>query len=456
MAPFGLVSLLRVRLSAACLVPPAIRRSLAPPFPGNGWAPLRSLRAPLRALAVAAVAAVVLAPLQGLAQDVDPGRSDETITLSGILSGTVFLQDATFGLGNGQQAQFVSDELAGWWHGGDVRNTRVTVGIRGPSVAGDWQSNATVELDFFGGFNGAGNFGDEQPVPRLRLAFVDLTNGRTTFRAGQGWSLTLGQIPVSASHIGFPLGWGTGGFIGWRFPGLWLKHRLSPANARTSLEAEFAVLRGSWVDEEAADGISAGEAGLPQLEGRLNLRGATGDDGRWNAYVVGHFDSKDLNGARPEGTPEPPDDDLDSWAFEAGGNVEAGRVRLQGNAYTGKAMGHHFASLIQFGDIASWGAWGQAGFNLTPRWSVWGYVGFEDPDDDDVAAAALVADADEAVFVRGGGGIESLLFAPMLRYRSGPYQAGLEWLRSRTSYLTPTGETELTGNQLAFSVGYEF
>ena len=52
--------------------------------------------------------------------------SDAILTIRGILSATLFAQDARFSLGNGQQAEFVQSELADWWHGGDVRSTRLT------------------------------------------------------------------------------------------------------------------------------------------------------------------------------------------------------------------------------------------------------------------------------------------------------------------------------------------
>src|SRR5262245_59017283 len=162
------------------------------------------------------------------AQQVVRIGSDATLTISGILSATLFTQDARFGLSNGQQAGFVQTELADWWHGGDVRSTRFTLGFRGPRMGrSGWRAAATVETDFFGLFNGTGNFSDEQPMPRLRLAYADLTNGYTTLRVGQAWSLTLGNTPVTMSHIGSPLGWGTGGFIGWRFPGLFLIQSLT-------------------------------------------------------------------------------------------------------------------------------------------------------------------------------------------------------------------------------------
>jgi hypothetical protein len=370
--------------------------------------------------------------------------TDASLTIRGILSGTLFLQDSRFGLGNGQQAEFVTEELEGWWHGGDVRNMRLTFEFRGPEIAGsNWRANATFEADLFGGFNGAGNFGDEQPIPRLRLAYADLTNGRTTIRIGQAWALTLGNIPVSTSHIGFPLGWGSGGFIGWRFPGIFLIQNLSAADARTKAQLQFALMRGSWVDEQAADQPSAGEAGTPQFEARFNVDGQM-EGGSWGFYAVGHWDQKDLNNVRPEGAPEPEENDLDSWALEGGARYQRGAFTLHGNAYAGRAMAHHFAHVIQFGDIAGWGAWAQAGVDLTNRWSLWLYGGTDSPDDDEVGES-------------GSDRLGSVLIVPMLRFRLGGYQFGLEWLYNQTEYLLEDGSTEdRTGNQFALSARYDF
>jgi hypothetical protein len=369
--------------------------------------------------------------------------SDATLTISGILSGTVFAQDARFGLGNGQQAEFVQTELDGWWHGGDVRSTRLTFGFRGPSLGKGWRANATLEADFFGPFNGTGNFADEQPTPRLRLAYADLTNGSTTVRVGQAWSLTLGNIPVSASHIGFPLGWGSGGFIGWRFPGIFLIQSLTDTTSTVRARLSLAAMRGSWSDETAPDQPSAGEAGTPQFEGALNLDGSF-RAGTWGAYLVGHWDRKDLNNVREEGAPEPAANDLDSWAVEGGLRFQSGAITLHGNAYRGKAMGHQFAHVIQFGDIEGWGAWAQAGVDLTRQFGVWVYYGTDDPDDDDARA-------------NGSDRLSSWLFSPMLRFKAGPYTLGLEWLYNGTDYSSgATTSAERKGNQIALSTRFDF
>jgi hypothetical protein len=390
-------------------------------------------------LQVVSVMCVALcAALPAEAQEV---RADtaERITLRGFLSATAFLQDAYFGLGNGTRAEFVREELDGWWLGGDVRNTRIALDIAGPTVSGTWRTSGTFEMDFFGGFAGAGAFGDEQPLPRIRLAFADLSNGRTRVRFGQDWALTLGEIPVSVAHLGFPLGWGSGGFIGWRFLTLSVRHGLTPPDARTQANVQVAVLQNSWSDEDDPETASAGEAGTPQLEARLDVSRSA-----WRAYVVGHWDRKDLGGVAPEnGAPEP-DDDLDSWALEAGGRVTTGALTLAANGYVGRAMGHHFAHLVQFGDIGGWGAWAQLGLDLTNNWSVWGYGGVERPDEDDIVALGNDART------------ESWLLVPMLRWKAGPYSTGVEWLRASTRTLTSGVERDRTANQLALSARLDF
>ncbi|MGI8844038.1 MAG: hypothetical protein ACR2HZ_10085 [Gemmatimonadaceae bacterium] len=389
-----------------------------------------------------AAALLLLLPFGSVrAQGIALGN-DITLTVGGILSATVFTSNARFGLGEGQQSNFVVTELEDWWHGGDVRNMRLTLKLAGPSFSGDWRSAATAEGDLFGGFNGAGAFGDEQPVPRLRLAFAEVTNGSTTFRVGQDWSLLLGNIPVSVSHIGFPLGWGSGGFIGWRFPGIFLDQALTPRGASTKATLRLGVLKNSWVDKATADQPSAGEAGMPQLEARLNLDG-TLSPGSWSVYLAGHWDEKDLNNVRPKGSPEPPENNLTSTAVQAGARVQTGAMTIHGNIYSGKAMGHHFAHIVQFGDIEGWGAWAQAGLELSSRWSIWLYYGRDDPQDDDLPA--------------DNSRLQSALLVPMLRFKVGPYSTGIEWLQSWVDYRTAGGGVvERSGSSVLYSVRFDF
>src|SRR6266849_1130368 len=120
-----------------------------------------------------------LLPAVASGQDVKTSQN-VSVTLRGIVSATYYAQDATFGLGNGQKAEFATAELVNpangsrkWVHGGDVRNMRLSLGLAGPEISKGWRANATFEMDFFSSFPGAtgttsaGAFGDEQPQPRL-------------------------------------------------------------------------------------------------------------------------------------------------------------------------------------------------------------------------------------------------------------------------------------------------
>ena len=149
----------------------------------------------------------------------------ETLTISGFVSATLFLDRGVFGaFGQGQNAEWAAapatqpgvDQA---FLDGDIRNTRFNFTFTGSPVMGKWAPKAVIEADFYGAFNGAPPFGDEQPQLRARVLYADLSNGRTTIRIGQMWAPLFAEVPVSLTHIAFPLGYGSAGMIGWRFPG---------------------------------------------------------------------------------------------------------------------------------------------------------------------------------------------------------------------------------------------
>src|SRR5213078_2438947 len=176
------------------------------------------------------------------AQQVVKLGEGETLTISGFISATMFTNSGLFvSFGQGQNAAFAAapgsqpttDKTI---TDGDFRNTRLNFTFNGSPVLGKWAPRATVEFDFFGAFNGAPPFGDEQPQIRGRLIFADLSNGRTTVRIGQFWSPSFAEVPVSLTHIAFPTGYGASGEIGWRFPGVFLYQDLSAAGAPLSVQ----------------------------------------------------------------------------------------------------------------------------------------------------------------------------------------------------------------------------
>src|SRR5437867_2077507 len=172
-----------------------------------------------------------------------------TLKISGVLSATLYSNSGFFTFGNGQNAEYAQAVQPGTdktYLDGDVRNTRINFTFQGSPVLGKWSPRGVLEADFFGAFSAtpAPPFADEQPQLRIRFAYADLTNGRTTFRVGQFWSPLFGEVPVSLTHIAFPLGYGATGMIGWRFPGLFLYHDLAPGKP-LAIQLQLAAFEGS-------------------------------------------------------------------------------------------------------------------------------------------------------------------------------------------------------------------
>jgi hypothetical protein len=362
-----------------------------------------------------------------------------SLTIKGFVAATLFTQDANFTFGNGQNAQFPSTEFDKdeYTWGGDVRNTRVTLDWKGPAV-GDMNFAGLVEVDFFGGFNGTGAFSDEQPNPRLRLAYADMNFGKSTIRIGQFWSPMFGNVPASPTHVAFPLGYGSAGTVGWRYPGVGYYYNFGGEGIKTKLS--LAVMRGSW--SGPIDNNGPGEAGTPQVEARLDFSGKN-----WNVYVVGHYDEKDLSGP---GTsfPSGQKDSLSGEALAAGAKFTIGAFTLQGNAYSGSAIGQQFAHITQFGDISGWGGWLQGSFKVGSNWSLNAFYGLDDPKDKDVIAS-------------GNNRVKNEQMAVSAIYTKGPYLFGVEWMNDDLTYCTAVTETTCVkdsreGNQLSFSAWYKF
>ena len=407
-------------------------------------------------IALFAVVAVELAAFLGgpsavcAQQSVKLGAGD-TLTISGFINATLFNDRGLFtgGFGQGQNAEWAAQVQPGVDQGfsdADIRNTRIRFDFSSGPVLGKWAPKATLEADFFGANNGAPPFGDEQPQLRARFAYVDLTDGRTTLRVGQFWAPLFGEVPVSVTHLAFPLGYGATGMIGWRFPGVFLYHDLRPGKPLT-IQVQVAVMKGSGAAASAADatnGIGTGEAsGKPQFEARFNVAKKFGG-ASWNGYVVYHVDNKDMNGTGVAGG------DLNAWGIETGHNITSGKFTLHGNYYFGHNLGQQFghitqgagsnAAAAQQGKIQGWGAWAQAGYDVTPHWGLWFYYGMDQPD-----ASKFRADNGVALLRQLNHDTDALI-----RFRAGRYALGLEYFRAVTRWSTGVRSAD----QYALSVLY--
>ncbi len=376
-----------------------------------------------------------------------PGIS---VALHGFIDATAFSQNRSFTFGNGQNAEYPVPGSSGSFSGVDVRNTRFWLDFSGAKFAGDWVGGGRIEMDFFGGYNGTGAYSQQQPIPRLRQAYMDLTNPNTgsTVRIGQMWDLMfpLDNLPSSLAHIAFPLGFGAG-MVGWRFPGVIWMQDLNHGASGPLWRLDLAAFEGSWSGPNGAvnntNYLTAGNAGFrPQVEARLRVQ-----DKDWLAYAVAHYSEVDLRGVGNTAS-APIKSSVKSVGYEVGGSWKPGPWMFKGLLYSGRGLGELFGDLAQFGDIKDRGGYLQVGYNFTPHWSANAFYGISKPDTDDVVRWM-------------GNGATGLLrsrqSALNVEYAAGAYELGLEWMYDQLDS-TSNGDNRKTtdGHQVSVSALYHF
>ena len=394
--------------------------------------------------------AVVLFTTGLTAQNVVPGGK-ETIKIKGFVGATMFLQDQSFKFGNGQNAEWANPPAHTenkWFHGFDVRNTRLTLVFNGPEITKGWKLGGVIEMDFFGGELGSSVFAAQMPMPRLRLAYADFVHNNLRIRMGQAWTPMFGNVPVSVSHIAFPLGYGSAGFVGWRFPGIYLYWGLNSKESAVNIRMDAALFTGSWNGPGNNNNfLNAGNFGTPQMEVKFNFIAKS-----WTVYVVGHYDQKNL---APVNTTY--DSKLTGTAVELGAKFHTGGFLVQGNFYTGKNIGQQFGAITQVQDTSldlhSMGGWVQIGYVFNKKLGVYGFLGGENVNHDD------------AVALFSSPRTKHLLYNFMVDYKLGAVTLGVEWLHSNLTYATKGGgaraddgynDNTLGGNQLSLSCLYKF
>ena len=169
----------------------------------------------------------------------------------------------------------------------------------------------------------------------------------------------------------------------------------------------------------------------------------------FKAYVVGHYDKKDLSGVGSQNNIN-----LTGTAFEVGASYNVDGFLIHGNLYSGKNIGQQFGEMTQIQtvnkDLSSVGFWLQAGYNFTKGWGAFVFYGVENVNKDQA----------EAIFATPR--LSQNLLDVMLRYETGPYGLGLELLKSKltTGSFNEAGtvfnETSLNGTQVAVSMLYHF
>jgi hypothetical protein len=407
--------------------------------------------------------------------------------LHGFVSTTMYFQDTNFALSAGQPALWIAGTYTADKPivGADIRQTRLNFSVAGPKVMGDATPKAVVEVDFFGSseFAPIGSYGDVSVVPRVRVAYVELNwdSGKHIIQIGQQNMLTIGTIPQSLSHIAFPATYAAG-TVGWRQPGFWGWHTFGDD---LKLELAWSIQKSGWSNAPAylAGGQNAGiTSGLPAFEARGKLMfGKT-----LNLWLSGHWQTVDRNGAGVIAVPGA-FTDLQTVLGTVGISGSLGPLAYSGSAWYGKNAAPLLGNIVQFappaynGDIFGWGAWGQVGMNVTKSLSGWFTYGVDNTNYPNVidaynaAAASAAGFAKAAATAQAAGNIGAYNTASanqalatgtltprlrnqnlvvMLRYQSGGFALGAEWLYSRTTDVRFVDT--LTGNQISVTGNYYF
>jgi hypothetical protein len=413
---------------------------------------LNELKGMIQAQKAAPVQSAPAAPVQNVAAaapapPVFSSAPGVSVALHGFVSASAFSQNKSFTYGNGQNALFPVPGSTGSLSGVDIRNTRFWLDFSGAKFAGNWSGGGRIEMDFFGGFNGTGAYSQQQATPRLRQAYMDLTNAETgtTVRIGQQWDLMfpIDSSPTSLAHIAFPLGFGAG-YGGWRFPGVVVMQDLNHGTTGAKWRLDLGAFEGSWNGPgNNLNYLTAGSAGFrPQIEARLHVQ-----DKDWLAYFAAHYSQVDLRGVG--GTaPTPIKSAVTSVGYEIGGQWKPGPWTFKGLVYTGNGLGEIFGAMSQFGDIKETGGFLQAGYSFTPNWSAYALYAYSKPNTDDVIHWL-------------GNGSTGLLrnrqTALSLQYTAGAYDLSVEWMHDKLDSTSKGVDRKTTsGNQVSVNALYHF
>ena len=410
-----------------------------------------------------------------------PKPPDFVFELHGFTSVSMYFQDAGFGVtatvpGNGQNALNVSRTFPTDKPlvGADIRQTRLNFSVRGPQILGGAVPKAVAEFDLFGG-DGPGGYGDVSVFPRIRIAYTELNwGGKHILQFGQQNMLTIGLIPQSLSHIAFPWSY-TAGTVGWRQPGFWGYHTFG---GDTRFEFAWSIQRAGWANTVLTGGqtsaSTSGQAwtmgtasGLPAFEARGKLSFGKVFD----FWISGHWQQIDRNGPGVTAN-EVNWTTLTTALGTVGMKLDLGMLVLQGSGWYGKNAGPLLGNTVQFNtnatgnaaavDLFGYGAWGQLGLVLSKEFSVWYGAGVDKTLDNAAFAANLAI-------------MRNLNQMAMIRYQTGGFAFGVEYLYSRTTYnraapIAGTSPTQyftntpaeinennvLTGSQISLTANYYF
>ncbi len=314
-----------------------------------------------------------------------------------------------------------------------LRQTRLGLAFGVTDVAGG-DFTGDIDVDFFGGqFPSTG--GRTFPVVRLRTARAILNWSGGQLLVGQDQPLISSLDPLSLASVGAP---------GFTYAGnlwLWLPQVRGTVNLGTRgplrFAAQAAVLAPTSGDPNSAFDTqfdAAERTGRPYLQGQLRMD--WGEDETAGELAIGVHSGQIDDAA---------DVRREARAVALTVHVPVGsRLDLRGEAFSGQALkglgGGGIGQGLGAGGapVRTTGGWGQFNFKATPRLLFGVGAGFDDPDDDDLAA---------------GGRMKNSMTEAHVHWRpSGPIVLGLEYRSIATDYTMRSW----TNSHLNLAFGFEF
>jgi hypothetical protein len=394
---------------------------------------------------------------------------DWSFAFHGIAGVSLYAQDTPAFLLNGQALLLpLSKPASGVTTGADVRQTRLNFSVSGPHLLGDATPKALIEMDLFGG-DGDGSYGEVNILPRLRLAYAELSWHHDVLRFGQDHEIVGGIVPESIGHLAFPIT-SPAGYVGWREPGIGYFHTFDTGQ-RSQLEAGVQVVRSDWNGP-----VGFGQTTLNQLNVDYGqLSGWPGVEGRvrWisdalTAYVGVHYsrvagthaggltNPPTILNAQGATVPAIPARDWDVFAAQVGLRLSVGPLTVMGGGYVGQNTAPLLGELFQFvqtNDVKEWGAWGQVLIAITGSLDISALAGTTQLQTSDVERA-------------GGGRSANSLVGGMLRYHEHGFAIGPEYFQAIARKIDANGNGapagagapngDIQANQAMFSAMYIF
>ncbi len=299
------------------------------------------------------------------------------------------------------------------------RDTRF--GFQASHAFGNWVAKGRFEIDLYGDTNG------DNLIPRMRLAYTDLSNTstETSVRVGQDW------IPVATLNpntVDFGI-LSASGNLWWRIPQITVRQRFGDIELMGSLMKHR---RTSTENEDR----------MPWMLARVALNGGILGDGNLLA-VGGGYRHADYGHNTSVNT--------DRWLVAGEAKYAIGPVSMQGELWTGQGLGRNFLrydlDMADDGSPASaYGGWVDLTYRLSAMSFTAGY-GFDNPDNDDIKTFDYNGANPNRRFTKN-----EQYYLNSWYTLSKPLKVGIEWIHVETKRHKEIN----TGNRYTASMMYCF